>query len=273
MSAISSLVISSVELSVASLDRSLQFYQHVLGLTVLDASADQGTLGVPDRPLLHLVQQSGARPSLPSSPGLFHFALLVPHRAALAQFVRHLLDIRHPVHGVADHLVSEALYLGDPDGHGIEVYVDRPREQWSWDGPVLRMATDPLDLESLLAEPDAPWVGMPEGTTMGHVHLRVTDLAAAQQFYCDLLGLDLMTTYPGALFVSAAGYHHHFGLNVWQSRQGSPAPAECAQLRAVELIVPAAELGRLQHSTGISAHPLLLSDPAGNQLIFSTRPD
>ncbi len=268
VSVFSGLVISRVDLSVASLERSLQFYQRVLGLVVLDSSADQATLGVPGRPLLHLVEQPGARPSLPSSPGLFHFALLVPHRAALAQFVRHLIEIRHPLQGVADHLVSEALYLEDPDGHGIEVYSDRPSEQWSWDGPVLRMATDPLDLENLLTEPDAPWQGMPEGTTMGHVHLHVTDLAATQQFYCGLLGLDLMTTYPGALFVSAAGYHHHFGLNTWQSRHGQPAPRDHAQLRGVELIVPDADLERLQRSTGTSAHPLKLSDPAGNPLIF-----
>ena len=273
MSAFSRLVISRVDLSVASLERSLRFYQQMLGLVVLDSAADEATLGVPGRALLHLVEQPGARPSLPSSPGLFHFALLVPHRTVLAQFVRHLFEIRQPLQGVADHLVSEAIYLGDPDGHGIEVYADRPCEQWIRDGTELRLTTDPLDLESLLAEPDAPWTGMPEDTIMGHVHLRVTDLAAAQQFYCGLLGLDLMATYPGALFVSAAGYHHHFGLNTWHSRRGSPAPSDHAQLQRVGLAVPAADVARLRQITSAGTGPLILTDPAGNQLSFAALPE
>ena len=269
---LSRLTISTVELSVASLERSLNFYRRVLGLAVLETFGAHATLGVPGRALLHLVEQPGARRSLPSSPGLFHFALLVPHRAVLAQFVRHLLEIRQPLDGVADHLVSEALYLTDPDGHGIEVYADRPREHWSWVGTQVRMATDPLDLDSLLAEPDALWAGLPAGTTMGHVHLRVTDLAAAREFYCGWLGLDLMATYPGALFVAADGYHHHFGLNVWQSRHGSPAPPDCAQLQSVVLSVPAALVERLRPMAGDGDGPLTLTDPAGNRLVLTGEP-
>jgi catechol 2,3-dioxygenase len=169
---ISDLAISPVRLWVVSLERSLHFYQHVLGLAVLEATASSAMLGVPGRALLHLTERPGAGPSLPASPDRSQFALFLPYRAALAQLVRHLLEVRYPLDGVADHLVSEALYLTDPDGHGIEVYADRPREQWRWDGPEPPRAVDPLNLEDLLAEPHAPWGGMPDGTTLGQVHLR-----------------------------------------------------------------------------------------------------
>ncbi len=170
MGTISDLAIDPVGLGVVSLERSLHFYQHVLGLAVLEATAGSATLGVPGHALLHLAEQPGARPSLPASPGRPEFALVLPHRAALAQLVRHLLAIRHPLDGVADYLVGESLYLTDPDGHSIEVSAGRTGDQWSGDRPESPLAVDPLDLENLLAEPDAPWCGMPDGTTLGHAH-------------------------------------------------------------------------------------------------------
>lgn len=149
----------------------------------------------------------------------------MPTRADLGRFVRHAggLGVRL---GQSDHLVSEAFYLQDPDGHGIEVYRDRPRGEWRWVGGEVRMAGDPIDLPGLLLEagPPAPWTGLPDGTVMGHVHLRVADLGAAEAFYAGTLGFDVVSRWPGALFVSVGGYHHHLGLNTWQSLGGEAAP-------------------------------------------------
>jgi catechol 2,3-dioxygenase len=165
------------------------------------------------------------------SAGLFHFAILVPSRAALGRSLRRLAEKHWPMSGAADHLVSEALYLNDPDGLGIEIYRDRPRDTWrrTSDGEIA-MATDPLDLKGIHDEPgaDAPWTGLEAGTVMGHVHLQVPHVDAAAAFYCDRIGFTPMVrSYPGALFVAAGGYHHHLGLNTWAGR-GAPAPPDNA---------------------------------------------
>ncbi|BDP43419.1 ring-cleavage extradiol dioxygenase (plasmid) [Deinococcus aetherius] len=275
------LTLHHVELTVGSLGRSLDFYREVLGLTVLAAGDGAARLGVGGRTLLALRELPGAAPAPRSSPGLYHFALLVPTRADLGRFVRHAggLGVRL---GQSDHLVSEAFYLQDPDGHGIEVYRDRPRGEWRWVGGEVRMAGDPIDLPGLLLEagPPAPWTGLPDGTVMGHVHLRVADLGAAEAFYAGTLGFDVVSRWPGALFVSVGGYHHHLGLNTWQSLGGEAAPGGSAHLERVWLHLPDAEAldalaGRLRLRRVSFTEPshaggtLEVRDPFGTRLAFT----
>jgi catechol 2,3-dioxygenase len=187
-----------------------------------------------------LHEQPGLQPSARRGHlGLFHFAILLPDRPSLGRFVRHLGEIGAQA-GAGDHLVSEAFYLSDPDGHGIEVYADRPRATWRRQGRELMMATDPVDVASLLAVAgEQSWTGMPAGTRMGHVHLHVGDIERAAQFYSEALGFDRMVTrYPGALFLAADGYHHHLGTNTWAG-PGAKSPTE-RDVRLIEwtLVVP-----------------------------------
>lgn len=242
-----------VEVSISDLDRSLEFYGRTLGLARHEG--DHGPAGAttevagdprervhlgsdPDgdaSPLITLEEQPGAQRSSPRSTGLFHLALLLPTRAALAAFVRHLIDAAIPVVGASDHGVSEAIYLEDPDGHGIEVYSDRPEAGWNRDGSKIAMRTDPLDVDDLLSvlNGEATSWRAPAGTTLGHVHLRVRDVDEARTFYVDTFGFDETARYPGATFLAAGGYHHHLGANTWQSEAGVPAPASDARLLGV----------------------------------------
>ena len=271
-----------VELSVSDLNRSVPFYRTLLGLTVLEQTQSSVTLGLPGQPLLNLNEQRGALPSRPTSPGLYHFAVLLPTRADLSRWAQHAARLGLRL-GQSDHLVSEAFYLNDPDGHGIEVYRDRPAHEWKWRDGQVQMAGDPIDLNNLLAEPgaDAPYTTLPAGTVMGHVHLRVTDLARTETFYRDVLGFDIVSRWPGALFVSVSGYHHHLGLNVWQSQNGSPAPQEIAQLRRVNLHLPrrsdlhalAARLQTANVTFTLHGNSLDVRDPAGNTLHFQAGED
>lgn len=275
------LSVGPLELSVSDLQRSVAFYRQVLGMTVLEQSRDHVTLGQGPTPLLRLRGHPGARPAPASATGLYHFAVLLPSRADLGRWVRHVAALGIRV-GQSDHLVSEAFYLNDPDGHGIEVYRDRPRGEWRWNLDQVEMASEPIDIPGLLAEPGAetPFTGLPDGTVMGHVHLRVGDVAAAEHFYRTVLGFDVVARWSGALFVSVGGYHHHLGLNTWQSAGGSPAPEGSARLERVTLILPAAAdldalAGRLQ-AAGVdftqAAGRLDVHDPAGNRLTFTALP-
>jgi catechol 2,3-dioxygenase len=223
-----------VRLRIADLQRSLAFYQGTLGLRLLDGDGGTATLGsYGDRnPLVVLEEHRGARPVPPRGRlGLFHYAILLPDRPSLGRFVRHLGDIGAHA-GAGDHLVSEAIYLHDPDGLGIEVYADRPRSMWRRVGRQLMMATDPVDMSGLVREAgDTRWTGMPAGTVMGHVHLHVGDLRTASAFYSAALGFDRMVwQYPGALFLAAGGYHHHLGTNTWAGAGAAPPGADDAQL-------------------------------------------
>jgi catechol 2,3-dioxygenase len=219
--------VGRVTLQVADVARSLDYYEQTIGLTVVSRSAETAALapagGAPV--LVELHGRRGARAAHRRGTfGLFHFAVLLPDRPSLGRFLRHTLD-RRAVSGLSDHAVSEAIYLYDPDGLGIEVYADRPRESWRVGaGRELYMTTEPLDVGSVIAAgSDRPWDGAPSGTTMGHVHLHVGNLDGAEAFYHRALGLDkTVWTYPGALFLSAGGYHHHLGANTWASG-GAPA--------------------------------------------------
>ena len=231
-----------VRLQVAELERSLAYYDRVLGLRAVSRAGTTAELGTPDGTVIvELHELTGATP-VPHNGrlGLYHFAILLPDRPALGMFVGHLAAIGMRA-GMSDHLVSEAVYLTDPDGLGIEVYADRPRAEWRYDGRQLRMATEPLDVAAVVAAAARErWNGMPDGTRLGHVHLFVADLDAGERFYHAGLGFDkVVWSYPGALFLSAGGYHHHLGTNTW-ARHASPATARDARLLDWEIVLPAA---------------------------------
>lgn len=233
-------VLGTVRLQVGDLARSLAYYDRVLGLRVLERGDGIATLGAEDDvPLLELHERPGAV-AVPRRGrlGLYHFAILLPDRPALGRFVQHLSQIGERA-GMSDHFVSEAVYLTDPDGLGIEVYADRPRTAWRQEGGQLTMTTGALDVAHLLRTAgEARWTGMPAGTRVGHVHLYVDDLERAAAFYHGSLGLDkTVWNYPGALFLSAGGYHHHLGTNTWAAG-AAPAGPNDARLLEWELLVP-----------------------------------
>lgn len=224
-------------LTVADLERSTYFYTEIMGFKVLQRDASQAILGAGETPLLILQERAGAEPwphDVQGYTGLYHFAILLPTRADLGRWVRHWLETGFPNPGQGDHLVSEALYLSDPDGNGIEIYRDRPREQWRHANGQIQMATGPVDIRGMIEDANRegqPWSGLPEGTRLGHMHLQVGDIAQAAAFYHDLLGFDIMARMPSALFISAGGYHHHLGMNTWHSAGAGPAPEGTAGLR------------------------------------------
>jgi catechol 2,3-dioxygenase len=239
----------SVRLTVADVEGMRDFYRHAIGLAVETGSDGTVRLGTADPDASHLVRDvlvellgvpdARARPR--GTSGLFHLAVLVPTRADLARALQRVAEAGWRLSGASDHLVSEALYLSDPEGNGIELYRDRPREEWPVRDGVVQMDTLPLDLDGLLGElrREDAGSGMPPGTRIGHVHLNVGDLAAAEAFYSGGLGFGVMVrSYPGALFVSAGGYHHHIGLNTWAGKGAPPPPAGSRGLREFEIVLP-----------------------------------
>lgn len=259
--------VGRVRLQVADLERSLAYYEGLLGFRVLERSTGGASFGAGDAGvvLIEIHERRGATP-VPRRGrlGLYHFAVLLPDRAALGRFVRHLRESGQGA-GASDHLVSEALYLQDPDGLGIEVYADRPRSEWRHRGGQLLMATEPLDLASLVRTAGSEsWSGMPAGTTIGHIHLHVGDLDQAEVFYHEALGLDkTVWSYPGALFLSAGGYHHHLGLNTWAAT-AEPAAEDDARLLDWELLVPSAdEAKRALESMEAAGHAVERSAKGG----------
>ena len=236
--------LGGISLQVSDLGESAAYYTDVLGLRAIEQSHDRIALGDAGSTgtLVELLHRPGAHP-VPRAGllGLYHFAILLPARADLGRFIAHLARRRVPF-ASADHLVSEAIYLWDPDGLGIEVYVDRPRDRWHVRAGELMMATDPLDLHDLVAAGgNVPWNGMPNGTVMGHMHLSIGDLDEGRRFYHTALGLDIMVwSYPGALFLAAGGYHHHLGTNTWAA-QARPAGDDDARLLSWTLVLPTAE--------------------------------
>jgi len=271
----------AVRLRVRDAEKSVAFYRDTIGLALIGTEGSVSRLGVGSEVLIELEAAPDAAPRPRNATGLFHVALLVPSRTALAIVLRRLVAQGVRL-GASDHLVSEALYLDDPDGNGIEIYRDRPPGEWSWEGAIVTMATHPLDLHALLAEAPASVPinePMPAGTVVGHVHLQVGDIALAKRFYVERLGFDVTTDrYPGALFVSAGGYHHHLGLNVWQSRGGSAPPPGSVGLVHYEVVVPdaaALELVRARMSQAGEAVDafeggVAFADPWGTRVHFRT---
>jgi catechol 2,3-dioxygenase len=234
--------VGRVTLTVRDLAGVRDFYERVVGLREIAAGESSVLLGAGDTSLVELVEDRAAPPRPSRTTGLFHLAILVPDRAELARSLQRLIETRWPLAGASDHLVSEALYLSDPEGNGIEIYRDRPHDEWERDGDELQMATLPLDLNDLLGELEGePVAGSTvlADTRMGHVHLNVDDLDAGERFYAGLVGLDVTARgYPGALFLAAGGYHHHIGLNTWRG-EGIPAPPPGSLgLRSFELALP-----------------------------------
>ena len=267
-----------VSLQVADLSRSLAYYERVLGLRVLHRAGAFATLGTAtgDTALVHLTERRGANPTPHHARlGLYHFAILLPDRPALGSFIEHLGHIGEQS-GASDHLVSEALYLRDPDGLGIEVYADRPRSSWRAVNRQLRMASDPLDLAGVVRSAEGQsWAGMPTGAVMGHVHLHVADLERAAAFYHRALGFDKMVwDYPSALFLGAGGYHHHLGLNTWAG-SGAPRPTEAdARLLEWRIVLPsardvqqaAASLASAGNDVTADGDDCLAADPWGTRV-------
>lgn len=273
------LAMGAVRLRVRDAARSIAFYTGTVGLALLGTDAE-GTvrLGVGSEALIELEEKPDARPRPRGTTGLFHVAILVPDRPALAIVLRRLVAQQVRL-GASDHIVSEALYLDDPDGNGIEIYRDRPASEWRWQGGTVEMATDHLDGRGLLAEApagvplDAP---LPAGTCVGHVHLQVGDLAGARRFYVEHFGYDITTDrYPGALFVSAGRYHHHLGLNIWQSRGGNAAPQDSVGLVRYEVLLPQASdvdvlrerLAAAGESVTATASGFEAADPWGTKVL------
>jgi catechol 2,3-dioxygenase len=270
-------------LTVADLGRSVKFYEQLLGFHQLGISEQMAVLGTREgNALLALIQQNGASPQPAFSTGLYHIAILFPSRLELARALARLVKARYRIDGASDHLVSEALYLSDPDGNGLELYRDRPRDQWPrLPGGKVAMASDPLDVQKLLDEgfqdPGEEQTA-PNGTVIGHMHLRVDDMFKTAEFYHTLLGFDVIAEMPGALFVSAGGYHHHIGLNTWQSRGASPPPKESVGLRFFSVQLPdQAAINEVRQRVQAANIPVeqhgedfAVRDPAGSTLLFTS---
>jgi catechol 2,3-dioxygenase len=276
--------VGSVYLTTPNLKRSEKFYSEVLGFKTLhraDSTLTMTADGV--MPLLELKEDPSAPPRPPHTSGLYHFAVLVPSRIDLARSIRQIARLRYPVQGGTDHLVSEALYLADPDDNGIEIYRDRPRETWTFPNGEIHMESEPLDYEGILAELEGDqqtWNGLAAETRIGHIHLNVGDLEGAEDFYHGVLGFDVMVRRShGALFISAGGYHHHIGLNIWNGAGAPPPPAGAVGLRYYSITLPNLaefeKLGGRVRQAGIASEEmdegLLLRDPSQNGVLLTHR--
>ncbi len=271
--------VGTVRLKVRDLDAVSTFYQSVLGLSPVANSEQRVTLGVGGIPLLELEGDPTLSPLDPRQAGLFHAAFLMPTRSDLARWVAHVAEARVPLQGASDHIVSEAIYLADPEGNGIEVYADRPVSAWHGEAGEIRMSTDPLDLPGLLQSAEGTeWSGFPDNGSIGHVHLQVGDTGEADTFYRDVLGLDIAARYPGASFYGSGGYHHQLAGNIWNSRRAGKRPEGMAGLDAVEILVrnphDLAAIAARAESAGIASitntNGLTLHDPWGTAITLRT---
>lgn len=269
--------VNVVSLKVSQLERSLDYYEQIIGFQIMEKIARKAVLTADGKtPLVMLEQPDEPLPRDAHQPGLYHFAILLPTRAHLGSFLRHIIEERVQL-GASDHIVSEALYLSDPDGNGIEVYADRPKSFWQLESGRIRMSTDPLQAESLLAEAEDTWNGLPAGTIMGHIHLHVTNLEKAKQFYCDGLGFDVVFHYPQALFMSTGGYHHHIAANTWNRASETKFLENQVGLQWFSVLFPSEEvrmnaidnLIRLGFSVIDEGKNYYTNDPSGNQIQLS----
>lgn len=258
--------IGKVTLVVRDLAKVSEFYQQVIGLKVLSADDTSVRLGAGSTVLLELKHNPNAVPRSRREAGLFHTAFLLPSRAHLASWINHVAANRMPVQGASDHLASEAIYLADPEGNGIEVYADKPTSEWREANGDIKMATEHLDIEGLVAAGDAgPWQGAPDGTFIGHIHLKVGDLAKSEEFYGKVLGFDLVSRYPGANFFSTGKYHHHLGANIWNSRGAGQRTAGTTGLESFDLVATTDEsyTEAMQRVAGAGLNGPTINDPWG----------
>lgn len=274
----SELDLGPITLNVADLDAMRGFYCGPIGLEVIEDEPGRAVLGSGGRPMVELRGTTNAPPRPAGTSGLFHLAVLEPDRQALAATLSRLLESRVPLGGASDHIVSEALYLNDPEGNGIEIYRDRPASEWTWTDGQVEMATLPLDLAGLLADAGGS-PGPSADLRLGHVHMNVGDLPKARAFYEGVIGLDVTTDrYPGALFVSAGGYHHHVGLNVWQGIGAPPPPGSLGIAGLAMRVSGPAELDAIEaraQAAGVTTErdggDLLVTDPFGVPLRIQSR--
>lgn len=265
-----------VHLNVLDLNRSIEFYKEIIGFKVLELTSNKAVLTADGQaPLLIIEQPENVTPKELHKSGLYHFALLLPKRADLGAIIKHFIEHRIQI-GAADHLVSEALYLSDPDGNGIEIYIDRNPNLWQWNDGKVAMSTDPLDGESVVAESvGQTWDGLPNGTVMGHVHLHVANLPEAETFY-NALGFEVVTNYPQALFMSNGKYHHHIGLNTWNG-EGALKPSEgSVGLQSYALVYPTeavlneavTKVEALGVQVKSNENGFIVEDPAENRIVL-----
>lgn len=268
--------IGAVTLNARNLDDLSRYYQHVVGLKVLDRDPDTIRLGAGGTLLLELISNPDAVPRDPRGAGLFHTAFLMPTRSHLALWARHAVDNRFLITGASDHGVSEAIYLYDPEGNGIEIYADRPSSEWRYDNSYVEMVTEPLDIASLIAHAAGEWSGMPDHGTVGHVHLQIGSLEAAEAFYSEILGFNVACRYPGADFFGSGGYHHQIAANIWSSKGAGPRDDNQSGLAVFEIVADAplvAEIRQRAEQAGLAATNaeggFILRDPWNNKVKLS----
>ena len=262
-----------VALTVNDLDKVREFYEQAVGLHMLSSDGETAELGTESDVLLELRRDTAARRRTRQEAGLFHTAFLLPERSDLARWTRNAIDRRTPVIGASDHDVSEALYLSDPEGNGIEIYIDRPASSWTWKNGEVHMVTEQLDLDDLLASAGGTkWTGVPKGSTIGHVHLQAGALAPAEAFYAGVLGLAVTNRYPGALFYAANGYHHHLATNIWNSRGAAERSFPSTGLAEVQIRLAPERANAIRERAGLTgndAAQITLSDPWGTPIALT----
>ena len=269
--------ISHVALKVKNLAKSIEFYKDILGFKVLKSNESTAQLTADgENPLLSLIYSNTHEMKPARTTGLYHFALLLPERKDLASFLLHIAAKRYPI-GAADHHVSEAIYLEDPEGNGIEIYADRAPSLWTLENNYVKMSTDPLNTEDLLKESHETWKGLPINTVMGHIHLHVNDLSENTDFYVQGLGFDIVLPYYNAVFLSSSGYHHHIAINTWNGSSASVPPSNSTGLAYYEIAYGSQELldkqltalENLGYEITKKENSYITTDPAGITIILS----
>ncbi|MDQ0178033.1 VOC family protein [Bacillus chungangensis] len=269
--------VNQVHILAKDVERSLLFYQEIIGFRILEHIGKKVVLTADGKtPLVTIEQPENVLTKEPRTTGLYHFALLLPQRSDLAKALSHLINTGYPLQGASDHRVSEAIYLADPDGNGIEIYADRPLHSWIKEDGQILMTTERLDIENLLQETKGePWNGLPEHTIMGHIHLHVSDLQKAEDFYCKGLGFNVVNRYgEQATFISTGGYHHHIGMNTWNGVGAKAPAANSVGMKWFSLVFPNEKarneaVNKLK-TLGVSVQEeegiLITKDPSGNHI-------